>query len=48
LPDDVLVVGSPARVRGPIPEHVQHWVRDNPQFYRELARRYAAGSNLIE
>jgi carbonic anhydrase/acetyltransferase-like protein (isoleucine patch superfamily) len=47
LPDDVLVVGSPARVRGPIPEHAQHWVRDNPEFYRNLARRYAAGSELI-
>ena len=47
LPDDVLAIGAPARVRGPLTGQAQQWVTNNPAAYRELARRYAAGSNVI-
>ena len=48
LPDDVLVVGSPARVQGPLSGGAQRLVQTNPETYRQFARRYAAGSFLVE
>jgi carbonic anhydrase/acetyltransferase-like protein (isoleucine patch superfamily) len=46
--DDVLALGSPARVKGPLSGRAQEWVRHNPQVYRTLADRYEAGSFLVE
>ena len=44
IPDEVLVTGSPAKVRGPIAgTGAELWVDANPAAYQELARRYLAG-----
>ena len=42
LPDEVVAVGAPARVRGPLTGGAEWWVRHNPETYQALARRYAA------
>lgn len=47
VPDEVLALGSPARVRGPLTEGAAQWVDGNPSIYRELARRHAAGVEQI-
>ncbi len=43
VPDEVLALGSPARVRGPLSAGAVQWVDGNPSIYQELARRHAAG-----
>lgn len=43
IPDDVLAVGTPARVRGPLSKGAAVWVDGNPAIYQELARRHAVG-----
>lgn len=44
IPDEVLVMGSPAKIRGPIAgTGAEMWVNTNPQAYRELAERYLDG-----
>jgi carbonic anhydrase/acetyltransferase-like protein (isoleucine patch superfamily) len=44
IPDEVLVTGSPAKVRGPIAgTGAEMWVNLNPATYQDLARRYLAG-----
>jgi carbonic anhydrase/acetyltransferase-like protein (isoleucine patch superfamily) len=43
IPDDVLALGTPARVRGPLSGSAAAWVDANPEIYRALARRHAAG-----
>src|SRR3954462_9523397 len=43
VPDEVLALGSPARVRGPLSPGAAGWVDGNPSIYQELARRHAAG-----
>jgi carbonic anhydrase/acetyltransferase-like protein (isoleucine patch superfamily) len=43
VPDGMLAVGVPAKVRGPVSGGAQQWVDTNPAIYRELARRHAAG-----
>ncbi len=44
FPDEVLVTGSPARVKGPIAgTGAEFWVDHNPQVYRDLAQRHRAG-----
>jgi carbonic anhydrase/acetyltransferase-like protein (isoleucine patch superfamily) len=44
LPEGVLAIGSPARVRGPIADtNAEAWVDGNPAAYQALARRYLAG-----
>ena len=47
IPADVLVVGSPAQVRGPLTDSARNWVENNHGVYRELARRYAASSRPV-
>jgi carbonic anhydrase/acetyltransferase-like protein (isoleucine patch superfamily) len=48
IPDEVLVVGSPATVKGPIAgTSAEMWVNVNPQAYQELARRYLTGLEAI-
>ena len=43
IPEDVLALGVPARVRGPLSGSAAGWVDGNPSTYRQLARRHAAG-----
>jgi carbonic anhydrase/acetyltransferase-like protein (isoleucine patch superfamily) len=48
IPDEVLVTGSPAKVRGPIAgTGAEAWVNTNSGAYRDLAQRYLAGMQLI-
>ncbi len=47
LPDGVLALGAPARVRGPLTGRSAEWVANNPQAYQDLARRYALGSHSV-
>jgi carbonic anhydrase/acetyltransferase-like protein (isoleucine patch superfamily) len=48
IPDEVLVTGSPAKVRGPIVgTGAELWVNVNPGTYQDLARRYLTGLELI-
>jgi carbonic anhydrase/acetyltransferase-like protein (isoleucine patch superfamily) len=48
IPDDVLALGSPARVRGPLSPGAARWVDGNPVIYQELARRHARGIERID
>ncbi|MDH6196174.1 carbonic anhydrase/acetyltransferase-like protein (isoleucine patch superfamily) [Mycobacterium frederiksbergense] len=44
IPDEVLVTGAPAKIRGPIAgTGAQMWVRSNPGAYQDLAQRYLSG-----
>src|ERR1700730_9730927 len=44
IPDEVLVVGAPATVRGPIAgTGAEMWVNVNPKAYQDLAQRYLSG-----
>jgi carbonic anhydrase/acetyltransferase-like protein (isoleucine patch superfamily) len=43
IPDGMLAVGIPARVVGEVRGGALTWVQTNPQVYRDLARRHAAG-----
>jgi carbonic anhydrase/acetyltransferase-like protein (isoleucine patch superfamily) len=44
IPDGVLAVGSPAKVKGPIAgTNAEMWVNVNPGEYQALARRYLEG-----
>jgi carbonic anhydrase/acetyltransferase-like protein (isoleucine patch superfamily) len=44
LPDEVLVTGSPAKVKGPIAgTAAEFWIASNPQAYRDLAQRHRTG-----
>lgn len=49
IPEGVLVMGIPAKVRGPIAgTGAEFWVRMNPQAYRELAARHLKGVEPVE
>jgi len=48
IPDGMLAVGVPARVVGPISGGAKQWVESNPEIYRALARRHAAGIRLLD
>jgi len=43
VPDDMIAVGVPARVAGEVKGRAKEWVDTNPEVYRALARRHAAG-----
>jgi carbonic anhydrase/acetyltransferase-like protein (isoleucine patch superfamily) len=43
VPDGMLAVGVPARVAGEVRGGALEWVQTNPEVYRGLARRHAAG-----
>lgn len=48
IPEGVLAVGAPAKVKGPLAgTGAQLWVQANPQHYRDLAVRYRAGLGEI-
>jgi carbonic anhydrase/acetyltransferase-like protein (isoleucine patch superfamily) len=42
IPDGQLVLGSVARVKGPLTESARWWVEGNPEIYRQLAKRHRA------
>jgi carbonic anhydrase/acetyltransferase-like protein (isoleucine patch superfamily) len=43
IPDGMLAAGVPARILGEVSGGAKVWVDGNPEIYRELARRHAAG-----
>ncbi|MFD4352561.1 gamma carbonic anhydrase family protein [Nocardia sp. NPDC058518] len=44
IPEEVLVTGSPAKVKGPIAgTTAEFWVNANPVAYQDLARRHRTG-----
>ena len=44
IPEEVLVVGAPATVKGPIAgTGAEMWVNVNPKAYQDLAQRYLSG-----
>ena len=47
VPDGMLAVGVPARVAGEVRGGALRWVQTNPEVYRELARRHAAGARPV-
>ena len=47
IPGGMLAVWIPARLAGEITGTARQWVQANPQTYRELARRHAAGIRLV-
>jgi len=47
VPDGMLAVGVPARVTGKVTGDAKQWVQTNPEVYRELARRHAAGTRPV-
>jgi carbonic anhydrase/acetyltransferase-like protein (isoleucine patch superfamily) len=47
IPDGMLAVGVPARITGVVAGSAKEWVDTNPEVYRELARRHAAGVTQI-
>src|SRR5256886_11970527 len=43
IPDGMLAMGTPARIRGPLAgTPAEHWVRVNPEAYQALAQRHRA------
>jgi carbonic anhydrase/acetyltransferase-like protein (isoleucine patch superfamily) len=47
IPDGMLAVGVPARIAGEITGGARQWVETNPETYRQLARRHAAGARPV-
>jgi carbonic anhydrase/acetyltransferase-like protein (isoleucine patch superfamily) len=44
VPDGMLAMGAPAKVRGPLAgTPAERWVRVNPEAYQMLAQRHKAG-----
>ncbi len=44
IPDEVVVAGAPAKIRGPVAgTGAERWVKTSSEIYRELALRYRAG-----
>lgn len=43
IPAGMLAVGTPARVTREVSGGAREWVDTNPEIYRQLARRHAAG-----
>ena len=48
IPAGMLAVGVPARVAGEISGGAKRWVETNPETYRALARRHAAGVRPVD
>ena len=48
IPDGVLAVGVPAKVKGPLAgTPAEEWVKRNPQGYQALAQRHKAGVSPV-
>jgi carbonic anhydrase/acetyltransferase-like protein (isoleucine patch superfamily) len=48
VPDDMLAVGVPARIAGPVTGGAKQWVQTNPALYRDLARRHAVSVRPVD
>ena len=48
VPDEVMALGAPAKVRGPLSAGAHVWVDGNPSIYQELARRHAGTVERVE
>jgi len=44
----MLAAGVPARVVREVSGGAKQWVETNPEVYRDLARRYAAGVRPVD
>jgi carbonic anhydrase/acetyltransferase-like protein (isoleucine patch superfamily) len=47
LPDEVMALGAPARVRGPLTQGAARWVDGNPSIYQDRPRRHATGIDRV-
>jgi len=47
IPAGMLAAGVPARVIGEVSGDARQWVETNPEIYRDLARRHAAGARPV-
>jgi len=47
IPGGMLAAGVPARILGEVSGGARQWVEANPEVYRELARRHAAGTRPL-
>jgi carbonic anhydrase/acetyltransferase-like protein (isoleucine patch superfamily) len=48
VPDGMLAMGAPAKIRGPIAgTPAERWVQANPEGYQALAQRHRTGITLI-
>jgi len=44
VPDGMLAMGTPAKVKGPLAgTPAEFWVKHNPEGYQKLAQRHVAG-----
>jgi carbonic anhydrase/acetyltransferase-like protein (isoleucine patch superfamily) len=48
IPDGMLAAGVPARVIREVSGGAKFWVENNPEVYRDLARRHAAGARPVD
>jgi carbonic anhydrase/acetyltransferase-like protein (isoleucine patch superfamily) len=48
IPDGMLAAGVPARVVREVSGGAKQWVQTNPEVYRDLARRHAAGLRPVD
>jgi len=48
IPDGMLAAGVPARVIREVSGGAKQWVETNPEIYRDLARRHAAGVQPVD
>ena len=48
IPDGMLAAGVPARVLREVSGGAKFWVENNPEVYRDLARRHAAGVRPVD
>jgi carbonic anhydrase/acetyltransferase-like protein (isoleucine patch superfamily) len=49
IPDGMLAMGTPAKVRGPLAgTPAEFWVRANPAGYQALARRHKTGVEAVD
>ena len=47
IPNGMLAAGVPARIVGEVSGGAGQWVETNPEIYRDLARRHAAGVSPV-
>lgn len=47
IPDGMLALGVPCKVRGPVAGDAERWVARNPTVYQALAQRHRTGVKLV-